>query len=344
MKLRVGVVGAGGIAVESHLPVFKSLKNVELVAICDQRLGLAKEAGSKFGINNVFNDLGEMLSGQKLDVVDICTPPRTHATLSIQAMETGCNVLIEKPLAANVAEAEQMVASSKKNNVTLCVVHQNLFNPVVMKAKEMVRAGIFGDLLNVDVRTFETEDSEMVKNENHWCHKLLGGIFYEILPHPVYLVQSFLKDVAPVHVSSRKIGDAKWMKSDELRVMLEANNGLGSMVASCNSAIHGDMLEILGSKMALRADLWGRTLITFGPRTQSPMSIGMSNLSLSFQLFKVIGSTASTLVKAFRGKVSAHYAFISAFVDSIIDRTKPPTTGEDGLETVKTLEAICRQI
>jgi len=344
MKLRIGVVGAGLITRESHLPALKSLKKVEVAAICDQRISAAKEVASRFGVKIVFGDLTEMLLKEKLDLVDICTPPQTHASLAIQAMEAGCHVLVEKPMAISLHEADKMVSSSKRNNVKLCVVHQNLCNPVVMKAKHLVETGVVGDLLNVDVQTFERKDSEICLNGNHWCHTLPGGIFYEILPHPVYLLQSFLKDVVPVHVISRKLGDVEWMKNDELRVLVKAENGLGSIVASCNSPIHGDTLDILGSKTALRADLWGRTLLIFRPRTRSSLSVGMSNLHLSLQLFKVIGSTASTFLKTFVGKVSAHYAFISRFIESICNNMEPPVTPEDGRETVKTLETICKQI
>lgn len=344
MKLRIGVVGAGRITTESHLPVFRDLKKVEVVAICDQQISTAKKAASQFGVKSVYKDLIEMLLKEKLDVVDICTPPQTHASLTIQAMEAKCHVLVEKPMATSVQEADKMIDSSKVHDVKLCVVHQNLCNPVVMKAKHLAVTGALGDLLNVEVRTLERKDSEMCLNENHWCHTLPGGIFYEILPHSVYLLQSFLKDVVPVHVISRKLGDVEWMKNDELRVSVEAENGLGSIFASCNSPIHGDTLDILGSKNALRADLWGRTLLIFRPRTRSSLSVGMSNLHLSLQLFKVIGSTASTFLKTFRGKVSAHYAFISRFIESICNNVEPPATPEDGRETVKTLETICKQI
>ena len=128
MKLRIGLVGAGRIATESHLPVLKTLDNVDVVALCDQNVRLAKEVASRFEIKNVFADLEDMLTKEKLDLVDICTPPRTHASLSIQAMEAGCHVLVEKPMATSVHEADQMIEISKKHNVKLCVVHQNLCN------------------------------------------------------------------------------------------------------------------------------------------------------------------------------------------------------------------------
>jgi len=346
MRLRIGVVGAGHIAMESHLPVFKNLKEVEIAAICDQRLPVAEEVASKFGVKSVFADMSEMLGKEKLDVADICTPPQTHAELSIQAMENGCNVLVEKPMATNIKDADRMINSSERNSVELCVVHQNLCNPAVVKARHLVESGTLGDLLSVDVQTFEMKDSETILNQNHWSHTLPGGIFFEILPHSIYLLQSFLEGATPVQILSRKLGSVKWIPKDEIRVLVEARNGIGSIGASCNSLIHGDRLDIIGTRKALSADLWGRTVLVPRPHTISSLSVGMSNVHLCLQLFKVIGSTASTFLKAIRNpvQVSAHYDFISKFINSIRNETEPPTTGEDGRETVKTLETICKQI
>jgi len=346
MKLRVGIVGAGYITKELHLPVLKNLDNVEVTAICDRNASLAKEVSSRFKIKHIFYDVADMLTKEKLDLVDICTPPKTHSSLSIQAMQAGCHVLVEKPMAVSVREANEMVDSSGKYGVKLCVVHQNLFNPAVIRARRLVEGGVIGKLLSVDVRTFESKDSEMCLNKDHWCHTLLGGIFYEILPHPIYLLQSFLKEANPVHVFTKKLGDVEWMRKDELLVSVEAKNGLGSLGVSCNSLIHGDILDILGTEMALRADIWGRTVITYRPHTKSSLSVGMSNLHLGLQLFKVFGNTASTILGMVRGviRVKAHYGFISKFINSIHTNTRPPTTAEDGLETVRFLETICEQI
>jgi predicted dehydrogenase len=221
MKLKVGVVGVGEISVESHLPVFKRLRKVDLVAVCDRQLTVAKDVAAKFGIHRVYGDLGDMLLKEKLDVVDICTPPRTHASLAIQAMEAGCNVICEKPMATSVKEADQIVDSSRKNGVKFCAARQNLCNPVVIKAKELVATGALGKVLHVEARTYERRDSQLCQDRNHWCHKLPGGIFYEIIPHPVYLVQSFLKELELVEVMGRKVSNREWMKNDELRVLLE---------------------------------------------------------------------------------------------------------------------------
>jgi predicted dehydrogenase len=344
MKIRIGLIGVGAIALKSHLPALRHLGHVEIAALCDQRIETARKVASDFGVTSVYGDAKEMLSKERLDAVDICTSPASHAPLSIQAMEAGCHVLIEKPMASNLEEADAMVDCSRKHSVKLCVLHQNLCNPVVMKARALAESGALGNLLHVEAATYERQDSGMVLEEQHWCHKLRGGIFYEIMPHSIYLTQAFLKNLTPVCVLSAKLGDVKWMKKDEVRVMVKGENGLGSIIVSCNPPIHGDTLDILGSKMALRADLWGRTLIMLKPRGKSLSSVGMGNLRMSLQLFDIMGSTASSVVKTLRGNVSAHHTFIAAFIDSITKNTTPPTTAEEGRATLNTLELICRQI
>jgi predicted dehydrogenase len=347
MKLKVGVVGGGRIATESHLPVLKSLANVEVTAICDQQSDAVRSAASKYGVKAIYTDLEGMLSKENLDVLDICTPPFTHSSLSIQAMEAGCHVLTEKPMATSVQDADKMIGSMKKNNVTLCVVHQNLRNPAFLKLHRMVKSGSFGDLLSVDAKTFERKDGEMVTNPKHWGHKLPGGVFFEILPHPVYLLQAFLDNIKIASVVGKKLSTAEWMANDEIRVVAEADNALGSIHASCNSLIAGDSLDVMGSKMSAHVELGGRTLITSKPLGKSSaMSIGMSNLALSLQLFKVLGTTASTVLHALGGsvRVSAHYTFISDFINSVCNKSRPPVTAEEGRENVRILEEISKQL
>lgn len=152
-KLKVGIVGAGAISVESHIPVLKSLKNVEVTGVCDKQTSLAKSASEKFSIPKTFEDIDAMLKDDKYDVIDICAPPFTHASIATKAMNAGCNVLTEKPMATSAQDADLMIAAAKKNNVRLGVVHQNLFNPAIIKAKELVVSGAMGDLLHVELRT-----------------------------------------------------------------------------------------------------------------------------------------------------------------------------------------------
>src|SRR4030042_5901402 len=140
------IVGGGHIVNHRHIPVFKKLKDVEVFAVCDKEEAFAKRTAEQFGIGSYFTSLSEMLK-EKIDIVDICTPPRTHYSLAIEALEAGRHVLAEKPLAMTVKEVDDMIDVSKRKNVKLCVVHQNLFNPAVQKAKRLVESGQGGQII-----------------------------------------------------------------------------------------------------------------------------------------------------------------------------------------------------
>ena len=131
-KLRVGVVGCGSVAQIAHIPAFLRLKNVVLQAVCDKNKKLGKETTGKFHIPKAYSELTEMLLAESLDIVDICTPPQIHATLAMEALQHGCHVLIEKPMALKTSDCEEMLNASLHNNVKLCIVHNHLFNSLFL--------------------------------------------------------------------------------------------------------------------------------------------------------------------------------------------------------------------
>lgn len=345
-KLKIGVVGGGHIVKHRHLPIYKKIRDVKVSAICDKQESIAKSVASQFGVSHYYNDFSEMLSKEELDVVDICTPPQTHVTLAIEAIEAGSHVLVEKPLAMNVNDVDKMFKFSEKKHVKLCVVHQNLFNPAVRKARSLVENGAVGDLISVDVGALVRRDNYMCLNSKHWCHNLPGGLNFEVLPHPVYLLQAFLKNPVPICLVAKKLSVFKWIKADEIRVLIDAENGVGLIISSCNSPFHGDTLNILGTKLGLQVDLWGRTVIKYKPRTENPVSVGKSNLYMASQLLGPLGANLSNMSKMlFRGvKISAHYDFILEFVKSILEDRDPPVSPSAARENVKIVENICSKI
>jgi predicted dehydrogenase len=344
-KIRVGVVGGGHIVAHRHLPVLRKLPNVEVSAICDVREDVARRLAGRFGIKKVYTSYADMLR-EELTVIDICTPPATHCVMSLQAMEAGSHVLMEKPFSMNVTEAQQMIDVAHRTNVKLCVVHQNLYNPAVLRAAHLVKTGRVGDIVGIEVDVRVRNDNYMCVNQSHWCHSLPGGIFFEILPHPVYLLQSFMGPVQIACVLTHKVGPHPWMKTDEISVLSKGSQSFGHLVASCTSPFLGDSLDILGTKASLQVDLWGRSVITHRPRTERLTSVGINNLRLAANFFGLIGVTAESALETFIGgvKVSAHYAFIRDFVESIRHNLNPPVDLEQAKENVRIVEEICRSI
>ncbi len=138
--LRVGIVGCGGVA-QHHISALLKNKHARLVSVCDANEDLARQMALRFKINNYYHDLSELLLKEQVDVVHITTPPRTHAALSMQAIESGCHVLVEKPMFLNLNEADMAIEAARSNKVMLCAVHNFLFQPVASRARSIVEEG-----------------------------------------------------------------------------------------------------------------------------------------------------------------------------------------------------------
>src|SRR5262249_8728838 len=122
--LKAAVIGSGLIAGLKHVPAFQKHRNrVELSALCDLNLEAGRKLAAEHGIPNVYGDIAEMLAKEKPDLVDICTPPKTHARIAMQCMQAGANVLIEKPMAQTLEECDAMISTARSNHVKICLAH-----------------------------------------------------------------------------------------------------------------------------------------------------------------------------------------------------------------------------
>ena len=101
--MKIAVVGTGYIAARRHIPAWKRLTGkAELVALCDADAARAEECAGRFEVPSFYSDLGQLLERERPDLVDICTPPRSHLGVALQAMDGGAHVLVEKPMGVTV--------------------------------------------------------------------------------------------------------------------------------------------------------------------------------------------------------------------------------------------------
>ncbi len=145
-KLRIGVVGAGNIAVNAHLPAYKACNNIDIVAIADLNIDRAKEAAESFGIPAYFASVEDMLAGVELDAVDICTWNNGHAPVCIAAAKAGKHIVCEKPMAKDLSDAKAMEAAVKEAGVTFMLAVPGRFNNQNMYVRELFEAGELGDV------------------------------------------------------------------------------------------------------------------------------------------------------------------------------------------------------
>lgn len=148
-KLKIGVIGCGGIANSKHFPALASQsEKAEMVAFCDIIEERAVEAAKKYGTADAkaYTDYKQLLEDKAIDVVHVCTPNRSHSEITVAALEAGKHVMCEKPMAINSAEAQKMLDTAKKCGKKLTIGYQNRFRQDTMMLKKIASEGRLGDI------------------------------------------------------------------------------------------------------------------------------------------------------------------------------------------------------
>ncbi|MFG6147816.1 Gfo/Idh/MocA family protein [Halobacillus sp. B23F22_1] len=146
-KLKIGIVGCGGIANGKQMPSLSKVEAVEMVAFCDIIEERAQTAALDYGAQDakVFTDFYDLLN-EDLDVVHVCTPNKSHAEISIAALESGKHVMCEKPMAKTAAEAREMVEAAKRSGKKLSIGYNNRFRNDSQYLKKVSEDGEFGEI------------------------------------------------------------------------------------------------------------------------------------------------------------------------------------------------------
>lgn len=144
-KVKVGIVGCGSNG-GGHLAAYSKLPQVELVSACDLNLERAQHRQEEFGISRVYTDYKEMFAKEKLDAISVSTWNNAHAPVAIAALESGINVLCEKPMALNAFDAEKMVKAAKKAGKLLMIGFVLRFSEKIEYAKQLVEQGKLGQI------------------------------------------------------------------------------------------------------------------------------------------------------------------------------------------------------
>ncbi len=153
--IRVAIVGTGNIShahVGGYLQFPERCKIVALVDIVPEKAQAMKE---KYGLDaDVYDDHRKILDRDDIDLVDVCTPPYVHAQISINAMNSGKNVVCEKPMAASLEECDAMLRARDENGVKLSIIAQNRFRKPIRDLKALLDSGMAGPVRHAQVDSF----------------------------------------------------------------------------------------------------------------------------------------------------------------------------------------------
>jgi len=334
-KLSVAIVGCGHVARTRHIPSFLRLKKeIDLCAVCDINYNVAQNIAKEFGISNAYSNLSDMLSKENPDVVDVCTPPKVHASLAIESMEYGSHVLLEKPMAPNISDCDRMISTVKKTGQKLSIIHNQLFYPPFLKAQELINKDEIGKLTSMTIQQLSSKNAYM-QHKDHWIHKLNGGFLGETGPHVIYMSLAFLKNVKNVKISARKTLEYPWVLYDDYRILLEGENMTSSIFISHSNNYPVSDISLYGREGMINMDLQSMLLMRYKRGNLKPLSVGLSSLSVALQMIQ--GILFNTLRLTFNRPMLGHDIMIKKFVDSILNDKQVPVTPEEGRETIRVM-------
>jgi predicted dehydrogenase len=142
--MRYALIGCGRIS-PNHIAAAKA-NGLEFVGVCDINPKNMKDKILKFELGSVhtYTDYKEMISAEKPELVAICTESGKHAAIALDCIDAGCNVIIEKPIALSLADADEIIRRGREKGVKVCANHQNRFNKSIQKIRDAVDKGRFG--------------------------------------------------------------------------------------------------------------------------------------------------------------------------------------------------------
>jgi predicted dehydrogenase len=340
---KVAVVGTGLIATHKHLPALKKLgSRVNIVGVCDVNIDAARRVAQEFGVPRAFGSLDELMASANPDIVDICTPPRTHASIAVNALRKGANVMIEKPMAISVEECDQIIEAAGATNRKICVAHSDLFYESFMEARERVARGDIGAFRGMRI-LLSTPTDYMTSRSDHWAHRLPGGVFGESGPHPTYLALAFISPILEVKVHGQHLlKDYAWSAFEDYRIDLIGGQGVCSVTLLYTSKHWAAEVEIWGSDGCLRADLESQTLVEYRRKELKAAEVGRSTLSEAAQ---IIATAATSGVRHVLGKTrTTHDILLERFIDSVQSGAPSPVSMEEGREAVRVMGLITQQL
>ncbi len=339
MALRIGVIGTGGIS-HSHGRGYLALGDrVEMVACCDLDEEKAKKYAEEFGCKYYYTDVNQMLAENELDAVSVCTWNSAHAECTIAALNAGCNVICEKPMAMNTEEALAMKEAAEKNDKLLMVGFVRRHGDDAKLALELINNGQLGEI-------YYTKASYLRRCgfPGGWFgdkSRSGGGPLIDLGVHVIDLAKYLMGNARPVSVygacfdklgaRTEVVGDGTWASTTKTeKPIFDVENLATALIRFENGAV----LQI-DTSFNLNIKEPTTNLEFFGDKagmTLSPLELHtvVDNrlADINFQ-----GSNAFGFSNAFNTE-------ILNFVDAVEGVAEPLATAQDGVELMQIIDAI----
>lgn len=258
--VRVGVVGAG-FGARVHIPAFRSIDGVDVVALCDTDALRLSAVVEEHQLPLAFSDYGQMLESGAIDAVALAAPPDIHHTMAVAAIEAGLHILCEKPMAVSAAEARDLEQMVRDSSICHGVAFHRRYEPARQRMKELIEQGFVGQLHSISVIVYQSALRPNLPDPGSWTayQERGGGVLSTVASHYVDQLRWWFGDIHAAsgltHIAVQApaasgFGDASEINADDNTafVLRFASGAIGSVSISFSAAADvGEEVIISGS-------------------------------------------------------------------------------------------------
>jgi len=320
--LTVGVIGAGDVAQAAHMPSLAKNPKVELVAVADVDMLAAKSAAERFDIPKVVADYHEIVDDPSINVVDICVPHYLHYEITMNALNEGKHVILEKPIAITLEQADRMIETAHELGLWLLVDLNQRYLPIHQKVKEFIDDGTLGTAFLVNAMVMG-DVLQLMNDPYSWkgtWDRAGGGAFLDTGTHVVDLLQYWFGVPTAVTATLKRLITSQDNKADDnAAVTFEYNDDL-----VCNVVV----------SYTVGQEPWSEKKFICGTNGD----ISMTN-EAAVPMYLVQNGTARVVEVDHRADwwPWSHDLALRNFVEVILEGAEPLVTEEDARAALKTV-------
>ncbi len=317
-KIRWGIIGCGDVTERKSGPAFQLARKSELIAVMRRNGELAKDYAERHRVPKWCDKAESLIYDPDVDAVYIATPPSSHREYTISVARAGKPVYVEKPMAMNYAECQEMIAACEQEKVPLFMAYYRRALPRFLKIKSLIDDGMIGDVRTVSIRFYEQPRIEDRQGNHNWRvnPKIAGcGYFCDLASHMIDFLQYALGDIKTANGLSANQGRLYPAEDTVGGIFMFDNGIMGNGVWCFNSSENLDYTEIVGTK--------GK--IVYSTFDESPIKLIIGEKITEFEI---------------SNPKHIQQPLIQLIVDELLGYGKCPSTGKTGSKTNWVMDKI----
>jgi len=322
-KVKIALVGVGGISQVVRIPLLKKNNDVELVALCDVDESKVSMIAQKYKVPKAYFDIQNLIKKEDLDGILICTPNNLHYPMALAALDAGINTLVEKPISLSESQVTKMVKKAKDKKVHLVCGMHNRFRKDAEILRDFMDKKEIGDPFYIKAGWLRKWEKTMQKGWNADANISGGGVVMDLGLQLIDLALWLLNKPKVINVRSNFYTNSKGLQVEDsaLIVIQTESNVLITIETSWRMHLEKDLL-------------YTHVFGTQGGAFLNPLRI---NKELHGNLVNVTPIQSNKNIDMF---TSAFESEINNFVNVIQDKEKSITPGEDGIYLMKIIDSI----